>query len=71
MLTYEDFVALGRACGKIGGLDRTATVVKAIRAERPDAILFDGGDTWRAPCPRRAAKVSAWCACSMRTEPRR
>ena len=45
-LTYEDFEALGRAYGKMGGLDRVATVVKAIRAARPEAILLDGGDTW-------------------------
>jgi sulfur-oxidizing protein SoxB len=45
-LTYEDFTALGRTYGKMGGMDRVATVVKAIRADRPDAILLDGGDTW-------------------------
>lgn len=45
-LTYPDFEALGRAYGKMGGMDRVATVVKAIRAARPDAILLDGGDTW-------------------------
>ncbi|MCP5470450.1 MAG: thiosulfohydrolase SoxB [Sinobacteraceae bacterium] len=45
-LTYEDFAALGRTYGKMGGLDRIATVVKAIRADRPEAILLDGGDTW-------------------------
>ena len=45
-LTFEDFAALGRTYGKMGGLDRIATVVKAIRADRPEAILLDGGDTW-------------------------
>ncbi len=45
-LTYDDFVALGRTYGRMGGLDRVATVVNAIRADRPDAILLDGGDTW-------------------------
>ena len=45
-LTYEDFTALGKTYGKMGGMDRVATVVKAIRAARPDAILLDGGDTW-------------------------
>ncbi len=45
-LTYEDFTALGKAYGRMGGMDRVATVVKAIRAARPEAILLDGGDTW-------------------------
>ena len=45
-LTYEDFVALGKTYGRMGGMDRVATVVKSIRAARPDSILLDGGDTW-------------------------
>ncbi|MCV2863602.1 thiosulfohydrolase SoxB [Defluviimonas sp. WL0075] len=45
-LTYEDFTALGKTYGKMGGMDRVATVVKAIKAARPEAILLDGGDTW-------------------------
>ncbi|WP_422026892.1 thiosulfohydrolase SoxB [Roseovarius sp.] len=45
-LTYDDFTALARAYGRMGGMDRVATVVNAIRADRPDAILLDGGDTW-------------------------
>ena len=45
-LTYDDFTALARSYGKVGGLDRVATVVKAIRADRPDALLLDAGDTW-------------------------
>lgn len=45
-LTYTDFEALGRTYGKMGGMDRVARVVAAIRADRPDAILLDGGDTW-------------------------
>ena len=46
-LTYNDFSALAQAYGKVGGLDRVATVIKAIRADRPDALLLDGGDTWQ------------------------
>jgi S-sulfosulfanyl-L-cysteine sulfohydrolase len=47
-LTGEDFVALARAYGRIGGLDRIATIVNAIRAERGDrVVLLDGGDTWQ------------------------
>ena len=45
-LTHEDFVALGKTYGKMGGMDRVATVIKSIRAARPDALLLDGGDTW-------------------------
>ncbi len=45
-LSSGDFASLAQAYGRVGGLDRVATVVKAIRADRPDAILLDGGDTW-------------------------
>jgi len=45
-LSHNDFTALAQAYGKMGGLDRVATIVKAIRAARPDALLLDGGDTW-------------------------
>ena len=45
-LTYEDFVALAKGYGRMGGMDRCATVINAIRAERPEALLLDGGDTW-------------------------
>jgi sulfur-oxidizing protein SoxB len=47
-LTSEDFAALAKSYGKLGGLDRIATVLNAIRAERGDRVLFlDGGDTWQ------------------------
>ena len=45
-LSYDDFSALGQAYGRMGGMDRVATVVNSIRADRPDALLLDGGDTW-------------------------
>jgi len=47
-LTSVDFAALAKAYGRMGGLDRVATVVNAIRAQRPDnTLFFDGGDTWQ------------------------
>jgi sulfur-oxidizing protein SoxB len=47
-LSADDFAALARAYGRMGGLDRIATVLAAIRAERGDKVAFlDGGDTWQ------------------------
>ena len=46
--TFEDFVSLSRSYGRVGGLDRMAALVNAIRAERPGkTLLLDGGDTWQ------------------------
>jgi len=46
-LTFNDFERLAGNYGRVGGMDRVATLVKAIRAERGDnMLLLDGGDTW-------------------------
>ena len=45
-LTYDDFASLAKTYGRVGGLDRMSTVINSIRADRPDALLLDGGDTW-------------------------
>ena len=47
--TMVDYVSLARTYGRLGGLDRTVTLVKAICAERGDdsVLLLDGGDTWQ------------------------
>jgi sulfur-oxidizing protein SoxB len=47
-LSSEAFVSLSQQYGRMGGIDRIATVLKHIRSERPDNTLFlDGGDTWQ------------------------
>jgi len=47
-LSSEGFAQLARQYGKMGGLDRMATLIKAIRAERPGrTLLLDCGDTWQ------------------------
>ena len=55
-LTPQDFSALAGEYGRMGGLDRVATVVGAIRAERPEALLLDGGDTWQGSYTANATK---------------
>ena len=47
--TMVDYVPLAMEYGKLGGLDHTSTLIKAIRSERGDnkVLLLDGGDTWQ------------------------
>ena len=57
-LTSVDFAALAKAYGKMGGLDRIATIVKRVRSERSDdkVLLLDGGDTWQGSYTANATK---------------
>jgi sulfur-oxidizing protein SoxB len=45
--TYLNFEKAAKTYGKIGGFAHLATLVKRLRAERPNALLLDGGDTWQ------------------------
>ena len=46
--TYPDFEQAARRYGKIGGFAHLATLVKNLRASRPNrTLLLDGGDTWQ------------------------
>ena len=47
--TMLDFTEMAFEYGKLGGLDRTSTVINAIRQERGQdkVLLLDGGDTWQ------------------------
>ncbi len=47
-LSSQDYAALAQSYGRMGGLDRIATIVKRIRAERgPNMLFLDSGDTWQ------------------------
>lgn len=47
-LSSVDFSALAKNYGRLGGIDRLATLVNAIRGTRPEnTLLLDGGDTWQ------------------------
>jgi len=45
--TYLDFTTAAAEFGKVGGFAHLATLVKRIRANRPGALLLDGGDLWQ------------------------
>ncbi len=45
--TYLDFAQAARAYGRLGGFAHLATLVRKLKAVRPDALLLDGGDTWQ------------------------
>jgi sulfur-oxidizing protein SoxB len=44
---YLDFAEAARMYGRVGGFAHLATLVKRLRAQRPGALLLDGGDTWQ------------------------
>lgn len=45
--TALDFTTAAQRYGKVGGFAHLATLVKQLRAQRPGALLLDGGDTWQ------------------------
>ena len=45
--TFLDFERAARQYGKVGGFAHLATLVKQLKADRPGALLLDGGDTWQ------------------------
>ena len=45
--TYLDYASAAKTYGKVGGFAHLATLVKQIKANRPGALLLDGGDTWQ------------------------
>jgi len=45
--TYLDFTAAAKTYGKVGGFAHLATLVRQLKASRPNALLLDGGDSWQ------------------------
>ena len=45
--THLDFERAARRYGRAGGFAHLATLVKRVRAQRPGALLLDGGDNWQ------------------------
>src|SRR5476651_1657887 len=69
-LSAEDFSALAKSYGRIGGLDRLATVVKRVRAERGDKVLLlDGGDTWQGSLGANSSKGQDMVDCMALLKP--
>lgn len=45
--TPLDFEEAARRYGRVGGFAHLATLINRLRADRPNALLLDGGDTWQ------------------------
>jgi S-sulfosulfanyl-L-cysteine sulfohydrolase len=45
--TSLDFAQAAHTYGRIGGFAHLATLIKQLRASRPNTLLLDGGDTWQ------------------------
>jgi len=52
--TCLDFEQAAKRYGQVGGFAHLATLVKQLKANRPGALLLDGGDTWQG------SAVSLW-----------
>jgi S-sulfosulfanyl-L-cysteine sulfohydrolase len=53
-LTHLDFEQAARTYGRVGGFAHLATLIKRLKADRPGALVLDGGDTWQG------SGVSLW-----------
>jgi sulfur-oxidizing protein SoxB len=45
--TYLDFPQAANTYGRLGGFAHLKTLVDLLRAQRPGALLLDGGDSWQ------------------------
>ncbi len=47
VFTCLDFAHAARLYGRLGGFAQLATLIKRLKADRPGALVLDGGDTWQ------------------------
>jgi sulfur-oxidizing protein SoxB len=45
--TCVDYTHAARRYGAVGGFAHLATLIKQLKADRPGALVLDGGDTWQ------------------------
>ena len=45
--THLNYIDAARTYGKVGGFAHLATLIRQVRAQRPGALLLDGGDSWQ------------------------
>jgi S-sulfosulfanyl-L-cysteine sulfohydrolase len=45
--THLEFETAARQYGQVGGFAHLATLIRQLRADRPGALLLDGGDSWQ------------------------
>ncbi|MGX9937868.1 thiosulfohydrolase SoxB [Advenella kashmirensis] len=45
--TALDYTESANRFGKVGGFSHMATLIKRLKADRPHALVLDGGDTWQ------------------------
>jgi sulfur-oxidizing protein SoxB len=45
--TCVDYTQAARRYGTVGGFAHLATLIKQLKADRPGALVLDGGDTWQ------------------------
>src|SRR5262245_36895420 len=62
--THLDFEDAARRYGRVGGFTHLATLVKRLRAQRPGALLLDGGDSWQGSATALWTRGADMIACS-------
>jgi sulfur-oxidizing protein SoxB len=62
--THLDFEEAARRYGRVGGYAHLATLVKRLRAQRPGALLLDGGDSWQGSATALWTRGEDMIACS-------